>query len=153
METPLSVAEKHVTFAQSQVFFANGAIHTKKKPKKEVDYFWKHQTSNSRLRYSIWQFDYLPQKWPTTDYCSNKHTHFRIPGVPGLHFVPEWVGTDSVLDLWSIFQGPDDRWDFHMKLTWNSDFKGHSGQFSSDLVYLGLWTLEYWVRSNVHTGP
>ena len=25
----------------------------KKKPKKEVDYFWKHQTSNSRLRHSI----------------------------------------------------------------------------------------------------
>ncbi len=34
----------------------------KKKPKKEVDHFWKHQTSNSRLRHSIGQFDSLPQK-------------------------------------------------------------------------------------------
>jgi hypothetical protein len=33
VETPLSVAEKHVTFAQSQFFFANRAIHTKKEAK------------------------------------------------------------------------------------------------------------------------
>jgi hypothetical protein len=28
-------------------FVANEAIHTKKKPKKEVDYFWKHQKTIS----------------------------------------------------------------------------------------------------------
>ena len=53
VETPLSVAQKHVTFAQSQVFLRTEPFTPKKKPKKEVDYFWKHQTSNSRPRHSI----------------------------------------------------------------------------------------------------
>ena len=49
--TPLSVAQKHVTFP---LFLRTEELfRSKKKPKKEVDYFWKHQTSNSRLRHSI----------------------------------------------------------------------------------------------------
>ena len=49
----LSVAEKHVTFRGARFFWRTEPFTPKKNPKKEVDYFWKHQTNNSRLRHSI----------------------------------------------------------------------------------------------------
>jgi len=51
---PIIRGRKHVSF-QAARFFKESILNStpKKKPKKEVDYFWKHQTSNSRLRHSI----------------------------------------------------------------------------------------------------
>ncbi len=49
----LSVAKITRDFCAARFFWRTEPFTPKKNPKKEVDYFWKHQTSNSRLRYSI----------------------------------------------------------------------------------------------------
>ena len=82
METPLSVAQITRDFLRSQVFLRTDPFTPKKKPKKEVDYFWKHQTSNSRLRHSI------GHSIPFRKNVLLRITYFRIPDVPGLYFVP-----------------------------------------------------------------
>ncbi len=56
------------------------AIHWK--PKKEVDYFWKHQTSNSRLRQTRTQYLTI-HSIPFRKNDLLRITYFRIPGVPG----------------------------------------------------------------------
>ena len=42
----LSVPQKHVTFPTARFFCEQSHFH-------EIDYFWKHQTINSRLRHSF----------------------------------------------------------------------------------------------------
>jgi len=49
VETPLSVAQITRDFYAARFFLQTEPFTPKKKPKKEVDYFWKHQTSNSML--------------------------------------------------------------------------------------------------------
>jgi hypothetical protein len=48
--TPLSVAQITRDFSGARFFWRTEPFTPKKNPKKEVDYFWKHQTSNSRLK-------------------------------------------------------------------------------------------------------
>ena len=73
----------------------------KKKPKKEVDYFWKHQTSNSRLRHSI------GHSIPFRKNVLLRITYFRIPDVPGLHFVPWHRGSGCLGAAWGYPQPPE----------------------------------------------
>ncbi len=53
----------------------------KKKPKKEVDYFWKHQTSQD---YDTTFDNSIPFRKNDPLWI----TYFKIQGVSGLHFVP-----------------------------------------------------------------
>jgi hypothetical protein len=46
-------------YEQSQVFLRTEPFTPKKKPKKEVDYFWKHQTSN-RKKMTHYGFSSVP---------------------------------------------------------------------------------------------
>ena len=62
----------------------------KKKPKKEVDYFRNHQTSNADYD-TVSDCDKVFASEHSIPFRKNdllRITYFRIPGVLGLHFVP-----------------------------------------------------------------
>jgi len=67
----LSVPQKHVTFPAARFFCEQSHFH-------EIDYFWKHQTSNSRLKTTTVFDNSIPLR--KNDLL--RITYFRIPGVP-----------------------------------------------------------------------
>ena len=68
-----------MTFPATRFFCEQSHFH-------EIDYFWKHQTSNSRLRDTV--FEVFDNSIPFRKNDPLRITYFRIPGVPDLHFVP-----------------------------------------------------------------
>ena len=82
METPLSVAQKHVTFAQSQVFCEQSHSHQKRSQKRKLTIF-------GNTKQVIQDYDTVfDNSIPFRKNDPLRITYFRIPGVPGLHFVP-----------------------------------------------------------------
>jgi hypothetical protein len=73
---PIFVAQITRDFRTTRFFVRTEPFTPKKKPKKEVDYFWKHQTSNSRLYDTV--FD------NSIPFCKNdplRITYFKIQSV------------------------------------------------------------------------
>jgi len=75
-------AEKHVTFPQSQVFFERSHSHQKRSQKRKLTIFG--NTKQVIQDYDT-VFDY---SIPFRKNDLLRITHLRMPGVPGLHFVP-----------------------------------------------------------------
>ena len=82
METPISVAQKHVTFAQPSFFGEQSHSHQKRSQKRKLTIF-----GNSKQ--VIQDYDTVFDNsilFRINDLL--RITYIRIPGVPGLHFVP-----------------------------------------------------------------
>jgi hypothetical protein len=81
VETPLSVAEKHVTYLRSQVFLERSHSHQKRSQKLTV-------SGNTKQVIQDYDTVFDNSAIPFRKNDLLRITYFRIPGVPGLHFVP-----------------------------------------------------------------
>ena len=83
METPLSVAQKHVTFPAARFFLRTEPFTPKKKQKRKL-------TVSGNTKQVIQDYDTVfdNSAIPFRKNDLLRITYFRIPGVPGLHFVP-----------------------------------------------------------------
>ena len=78
----LSVAQKHVTFAQPGFFGEQSHSHQKRTPKRKLTIF-------ENTKQVIQDYDTVfDNSIPFRKNDPLRITYFRIPGVPGLHFVP-----------------------------------------------------------------
>ena len=82
METPLSVAQITRDFSGSQVFCEQSHSHQKRSQKRKLTIF-------GNTKQVIQDYDTVfDNSIPFRKNDPLRITYFRIPGVPGLHFVP-----------------------------------------------------------------
>ena len=80
--TPLSVAQKHMTFAQPGFFCERSHSHQKRSQKRKLTIF-------GDTKQVIQDYDTVfDNSIPFRKNDLLRITYFRMPGVPGLHFVP-----------------------------------------------------------------
>jgi hypothetical protein len=82
VETPLSVAQKHLTFPAARFFREQSHSHQKRTQKRKLTIF-------GNTKQVIQDYDTAFDNsilFRKNDLL--RITYFRIPGVPGLHFVP-----------------------------------------------------------------
>ncbi len=84
METPLSVAQKHVTFPAARLFCEQSHSHQKRSQKRNLKL-----TIFGNTKQVIQDYDTVfDNSIPFRKNDPLRITYFRIQGVPGLHFVP-----------------------------------------------------------------